>query len=57
MKIQVDTLYLQQAVYQMLRNLNDGVYVDHSNVCRGMLDAEQTAALDDFIRELEEAAQ
>ena len=29
MKIQVDTLYLQQAVYQMFRNLNDGVVHKH----------------------------
>lgn len=54
MKIQVDTLYLRNAVYQMLRNLDDGEYSDHGNVCCGMLNAEQTAALDDFIRKLEE---
>lgn len=56
MKISIDTLHLRELVYNMLRNLDRGVYDGSSNVCAGMLDSKQTEALDDLISEVEELA-
>lgn len=53
MKIQVDTLYIRELVYEMLRNLEDGEFINNSGVCRGMLDSEKTAAMDALIKKLE----
>lgn len=57
MMIQIDTLYLRELVYEMMRNLDDGKYVNSSSVCRGMLNAEQTLALDTLINRIEEVAE
>lgn len=56
MKIPIDTLHLRKLVYDMLRDLDNGVYAGSSGVCRGMLDSKQTEALDDLISEIEELA-
>ena len=42
MKISIDTSYLRKLVYDMLRDLDNGVYTGSSGVCRGMLDSKQT---------------
>lgn len=57
MKISIDTLYLRELVYNMLRNLDRGVHSGSSNVCAGMLDSKQTEALDDLISKIEELAE
>lgn len=56
MKISIDTLHLRKLVYDMLRDLDSGVYDGSSGVCRGMLDSKQTEALDDLISKIEELA-
>lgn len=57
MKISIDTLHLRELVYNMLRNLDNGVYDGSSNVCAGMLDSKQTEALDDLISKIERLAE
>lgn len=54
MKISIDTLNLRKLVYDMLRDLDSGVYDGSSGICRGMLDSRQTEALDDLIYKIEE---
>jgi len=54
MKIQVDTLYIRELVYEMLRDLECGRFIINSGACRGMLDAEKTAAMEALIKKLEE---
>jgi hypothetical protein len=56
MKVQIDTLHLREMVYEMFRNLEDGEYIGNSDICRGMLDTERTAALDDLIDKIEKLA-
>lgn len=56
MKIQIDTIYLRDLVYQMFRNLDDGEYYGKSSVCCGMLDAEKSLALDNLIEHIEKEA-
>lgn len=57
MKISIDTLHLRKLVYDMLRNLDSGVYTGSSNLYRGMLDSKQTEALDDLISKIEELSE
>lgn len=56
MKIVVDTRDLKERLYQVLRNLDDGLYSGRS-VGVGCLPVDKSAALDDFIRTLEQDAQ
>ena len=53
MNICINTNHLRELVYEMMRNLQDGEYMDNSGICRGMLNAEETAALDDLIFKIE----
>ncbi len=53
MKIEIDTIYLQDLVYRMLRDLDDGVYKNTNAICRGLLDTEKTLALETLINRLE----
>ena len=51
--IMIDIDDLKERVYRMLRNIEDGNYKNFQyGVCTGCLSAENTAALDDFMKTL-----
>lgn len=53
MRITVDSLYIRELAYQMLRDIQDGKFKHNNNgTCIGMLNAEESAALDQMIIKL-----
>lgn len=53
MRITVDSLYIRELAYQMLRDIQDGKFKDNNNgTCIGMLDAQESAALDHMMIKL-----
>lgn len=53
MKITVDSIYIRELAYQMLRDIQDGRFKENNNgTCIGMLNVEESAALDQMMIKL-----
>ncbi len=53
MIITIDSKDLREIVYRMLRDIDDGYYSGKTCVCVGLLNAQQTAALDELVKRIE----
>lgn len=53
MEINISTVEIREIIYNMLRNLDKGVYRGQRPVIIGLLDSAKSEALDDAMSEIE----